>query len=479
MTSLLLNDLYQLTMAYGYWQSGLAEREACFTANFRTAPFKGGYAIVAGLAPFLTLLENFHFTSEELEYLATLNNSNKQPLFNKEFLQYLSKLRLEITLDAMPEGSVAFANEPIVRIKGPLLQCQLLETPLLNTINFQTLVATKAARICQAARGEAVLELGLRRAHGPDGGLSVSRAAYIGGCIGTSNVLAGYQYGIPVRGTHGHSWVMAFDSELEAFEQYANSFPEDVVLLIDTYDSKSGLANAIIVGHVLKKLGKKLHGIRLDSGDLAYLSQYARQVLDAAGLTDTKIFASNDLDEYIIESLKNQQAAITVWGVGTKLATAYDQAALDGVYKLSAIKNSHGEWQNRIKLSNQLIKISTPGLLLARRYYDQGKAVGDVIYDERQSPDISKKMIDPVDPTRQKPLLEKFTYRELLTTYIKEGQFRETLPSLASSRDLAQQELAHFDPSIRRLLNPHIYPVGIEESLYQEKMGRIQAIHTA
>ncbi|RMF40866.1 MAG: nicotinate phosphoribosyltransferase, partial [Planctomycetota bacterium] len=347
----LLTDLYQLTMAYAYWQEGIAERPAVFHQFFRRLPFRGGYAVAAGLAPAMDWAENFRFRSAELDYLARLTGNDGRPLFREPFLEYLRELRLSCDVDAVAEGTVVFPLEPLVRVQGPILQCQLLETALLNLLNFPTLVATKAARIREVAGQDVILEFGLRRAQGPDGGVTASRAAYVGGCDATSNVLAGMHYGIPVKGTHAHSWVMAHDSELDAFMAYAQALPNNCVFLVDTYDTLEGVRRACEVGRWLREQGHRMVGIRLDSGDLAYLSIEARRILDAAGFEDAVIVASNELDEYAIAALKQQASPITVWGVGTRLATAYDQPALGGVYKLGAIQTPAGTWEHRIKLS--------------------------------------------------------------------------------------------------------------------------------
>ncbi|MFT6178626.1 MAG: nicotinate phosphoribosyltransferase [Akkermansiaceae bacterium] len=362
-TSPLLTDLYQLTMGYGYWKNEMANREAVFHLFYRRAPFGGEAAIVASTAPAADFLHNLTFTEKELSYLATLTGSDDQSLFCHGYLDHLRNLDWQLEVDALPEGELAFPNEPILRVRGPLLQCQLVETALLNLVNFQTLIATKAARLCDAAEGEPVLEFGLRRAQGPDGGMSASRAAYLGGCVATSNVLAGMEYGIPVKGTHAHSWVMSFDTEPEAFDAYADAMPNNAVLLVDTYDTLKGVRNAIQTGLKLRKKGHALQGIRLDSGDLAALSIGARQLLDEAGFPDTQIIASNDLDDDKIRRLKAAGARIDIWGVGTQLVTSADQPALGGVYKLGAIRNKNYDWQYRIKLSNDLIKVSNPGIL--------------------------------------------------------------------------------------------------------------------
>ena len=363
----LLTDLYQLTMAYGYWKLGRADEGAVFHLFFRKAPFSGRYAVAAGLGPAIEFLRQFRFTESDLEYLRTIPGNDGRPLFDHGFLDYLSGLELTVDIDAMPEGTVAFGQEPLVRVRGPLLQCQLLETPLLNIVNFQTLIATKASRVTAAATGQSVLEFGLRRAQGIDGGLSSARAAYVGGCDATSNVLAGKLLGIPVKGTHAHSWVMSFDNELESFERYAEAMPNNCVFLVDTYDTLEGVRHAVTVGKQLRERGHELVGIRLDSGDLAYLSIEARRILDEGGFPNAVIVASNDLDEHLIENLRHQGAQIVVWGVGTKLATAYDQPALGGVYKLGALQLPDGTWEGKLKLSEQAAKTSLPGILQVRR----------------------------------------------------------------------------------------------------------------
>lgn len=365
--TLLLTDLYQLTMGYGYWKQGLTEREAVFHLFFRRAPFGGAAAIVAGTRPAADFLDDLRFTDEELFYLSSLAGADGKALFCQGYLDHLKNLEWTIEVDAIPEGELVFPHEPILRIRGPLLQCQLVETALLNIVNFQTLIATQAARLCDAAEGDPIFEFGLRRAQGPDGGMSASRAAYLGGCVATSNVLAGMNYGIPVKGTHAHSWVMSFDDEQEAFDHYATAMPNNAVLLVDTYNTLNGVQKAINTGKKLREKGHDLQGIRLDSGDLAMLSIKARAILDDAGFTETKIIASNDLDEKSITALKAAGARIDIWGVGTNLVTSVNQPALGGVYKLGAIRDEAGDWQYRIKLSNDLIKVSNPGVLQVAR----------------------------------------------------------------------------------------------------------------
>jgi nicotinate phosphoribosyltransferase len=408
-----------------------------------------------------------------------LQGADEKPLFEPKFLDYLGDLKLEIDVDAMPEGTVCFAQEPLMRVQGPILQCQLLETALLNIINFQTLIATKAARIVLAARGEAVLEFGARRAQGIDGALSASRAAFIGGVAATSNVLAGKCFGIPVKGTHAHSWVMLFDSELEAFETYADALPNNVVFLVDTYDTLEGTRRAVEIGRKLRQNGHDLLGIRLDSGDLAYLSIEARKILDAGGFPDAKIFASNDLDEHLITSLKEQGAQIAVWGVGTRLITGHDQPALGGVYKLTAVRDDQTqEWEPRVKISEQSIKISTPGITGVRRYFgregDKCQNVADAIYEigTEISPNGGL-IVDPLDPLRRRHLAPELESRELLETVIRGGKRVAIVPLLAQSRARTLAELREFSSGIKRFVNPHVYPVGLEGALHEKKMALV------
>src|SRR4051812_43347309 len=377
----LLTDLYQLSMAAAAWKSGIEDREAVFHLLFRRAPFGSGFTVAAGLATALEYLREMRFSADDLRYLSGLRADSGEPLFEAGFLDHLRGLTLRLDVDAVPEGTVVFPQEPLLRVSGPIVPCMLLETPLLDLINFQTLIATKAARVCLAAEGEPVLEFGLRRAQGVDGAISAARAAYLGGCAATSDVLAGKLLGIPVRGTHAHSWVMLFDSEREAFDAYAKAMPHNVVLLVDTYDSLGGVRNAIETGKWLRAQGRELSGIRLDSGDLAWLSIEARKLLDAAGFQKTVIFASNELDEHVIASLKQQGAKIGAWGVGTRLVTGADDAALGGVYKLSAVRRRGGPWEPRIKLSEQSAKISGSGLPQNRRYLAGDEFAGGPLFD--------------------------------------------------------------------------------------------------
>jgi nicotinate phosphoribosyltransferase len=474
MISPLLTDLYQLTMAHGYFRCGRVADEAVFHLFFRKLPFHGGYAIAAGLEPVLDFIADFKFADDDLAFLRSLTGHDGAALFGADFLDYLRGLRLSIDIDAVPEGSLVFAHEPLLRVRGSLIEAQLLETTLLNIINFQTLVATKAARVCGAARGEPVLELGLRRAQGIDGALAASRAAFIGGCTATSNVLAGKRFGIPVRGTHAHSWVMSFDTEREAFEAYADAMPNNCVLLVDTYDTLAGVQNAIAVGERLRQRGKRLLGIRLDSGDLAWLSVEARKLLDQAGFHDTTIVASNDLDEQLIESLKHQEAAISVWGVGTKLVTAYDQPALGGVYKLSMIARNGGPLAPRIKLSEQVAKISNPGIQQVRRYTQNGQLVADCIYDEAEGIETPETLVDPLHPARERRLDADLQTEDLLVPAVRKGQRVLSAAPIAALQARTKANLAALHPSVKRLCNPHEYPVGLSRGLYTQRMALVE-----
>jgi nicotinate phosphoribosyltransferase len=469
--SALLTDLYQLTMAYGYWKAGRHEEEAVFHLFFRRAPFGGSYAMASGLAEVVGFLEEFSYSVEDLAYLRSLTGNDGQALFEEAFLTYLGELTFSGSLHAMPEGTLAFGQEPLLRYQGPLLLGQLLETPLLTLINFPTLVATKAARVCQAAQGDAVLEFGLRRAQGVNGGLTASRAAYLGGCSGTSNVLAGQRYGIPVKGTHAHSWVMSYEEELASFEAYARAMPNNCIFLVDTYDTLQGVRHAIEVGQRLQAEGHRMVGIRLDSGDLRGLSIQARRLMDQAGLTEAAIVASNDLDEYEIARLKAAGARIDLWGVGTRLATAKDDPALGGVYKLAALRGEGRDWNFRLKLSDDPIKVSNPGLLQIQRYEREGEWIGDLIchepwpMEEERFPSFHGASVS----------LEGATAQPLLQPIFEAGKRTCALPPLAESRQLAQDQLAKLSERYRRLEEAASYPVGLEPRLAQRKQEMMRA----
>ena len=473
----LLTDLYELTMAYGYWTAGRAGQQAVFHLFFREQPFDGGYAVACGVEPALELLAGFRFADDDLTYLAGLAGADGAPLFAPDFLEYLRDLRLDLDVDVVREGTVVFAHEPLARVTGPIIHAQLVESALLNIINFQTLIATKAARIVLAAGGEDVVEFGLRRAQGVDGALAASRAAYVGGCAGTSNVLAGKRHGIPVKGTHAHSWVMSFDSELEAFEAFARAQPNNSVFLVDTYDTLQGVRHAAEVGRRLRASGHRLLGIRLDSGDLAYLSIEARRILDEEGFPEVAIMASNDLDEHIVTSLKQQGARITVWGVGTRLVTGNDQPALGGVYKLAAVRDSAAEaWEPRIKLSEQAVKISTPGVLGVRRFRADGEYAGDMIYDVESPPPDGATIVDPLDMTRRKRFEADCRWEELLEPALAGGRRVRAPDTLDAARERARRQLDGFHAGVKRLVNPHRYPVGLELGLHERKTELILAL---
>ena len=471
----LLTDLYQLTMAQGYWKTGLSEDRACFHMYFRDNPFSGGYSIACGMAQLAELVDGFRFSGEDCEYLAGLKAPGGGALFEPEFLEWLGDLRLSVDIDAVHEGTVVFPNEPLVRVTGPIMQCQLLETALLNCVNFETLIATKAARVCLAAESP-VAEFGLRRAQGYAGGVWASRAAVVGGCASTSNVLAGKLFGLPVSGTHAHSWVMAFESELEAFRAYAKAFPNNCILLIDTYDVRQGLENAITVGLEMKQRGERLIGVRIDSGDLSWLAKMCRERLDEAGLSDCGVVLSNDLDEYTISSIRNEGAQVMSWGVGTKLATAYDQPTLGGVYKLSATRaGKDAPWVDRIKIAENSSKLTFPGVLGIRRYYhEDGFIAGDMVYDVNAPINGEERIVDPMDQLRQKVLSGK-RFEELLHPLARNGKsvlepcYRDAL----AAAERVRQGLENVHETQKRMLNPHSYPVGLECGLAHRRLDLV------
>ncbi len=472
----LLTDLYQLTMAYGYWKAGKGEQESVFHLFFRKAPFQGGFTVACGLEMAVDLLENFRLDESDIQYLSTLKGNDGKPLFEHKFLDYLSQMEFTCDIDAIPEGTVVFPHEPLIRVKGPIIQAQILETALLNIINFQTLIATKAARMHIATHGEQVLEFGLRRAQGIDGSLAASRAAYIGGCDATSNVLAGKLFGIPVKGTHAHSWVMSFDTEMEAFETYAEHLPNNCVFLVDTFDTIEGVKKAVKVGKKLRERGFEMNGVRLDSGDLAYLSIKAREILDEGGFPDAAIVASNDLDENIITSLKAQGAKISVWGVGTKLVTAFDQPALGGVYKIAAIKDENKQWDYKVKLSEQAIKVSNPGILQVRRFQEKGEFTGDMIYNLDKNLPKNPVILDPMDATRRKKMTSSQQFEDLLVPIFRDGKKVYDCPPIQEIKERVKSQLNCFHSGIKRFVNPHGYPVGLEKGLSDDKYNLIMRL---
>ena len=466
-TDVALNtDLYELTMAQGFWESGMTDGEGCFTVFFRSNPFEGGYAVACGTNQIPALVENFRFDEQDIDYLAGIEAPGGGAMFKPAFLEWLSGFRMDVDVWAAREGELVFPREPIVRVQGPMIACQLIETALLNLVNFQTLVATKAARVVQAAEGHAVSDFGLRRAQGPDGGLAVARASYVGGASSTSNCLAGKIYGIPVFGTHAHSWVMAFPSELEAFRAFAKSSPKNCVLLVDTYDVTQGLANAVTVAKEMEAAGERLSAVRIDSGDLAKLSKLARRMFDEAGLPYVKVSASNDLDEYTIQSLFAQGAPIDSFGVGTKLATCDPQPSLGGVYKLSAVRAAgSSDWTPTMKLSEMAYKRTIPCIQHVLRYRDvSGCPMGDMIVDDSVAKGGPARTVDVVDPELVRDL-SAFEPRELLVQLVGHGRDLGATTTLDQAKRLCRDSLMRLDPAVRRFLNPQIYPVGMEEGL--------------
>ena len=469
----LLTDLYELTMAYGYWKLGMAEREAVFTLTYRRPPFKGSFAVAAGLETAIQFVENFRFQEDDLAYLEGLKTANGAPLFEKGFLDYLRGFSFQGDIFAMPEGTPAFPYEPLLVVRGPIIGAQLLESALLNIVNFQTIIATKASRIVAAAEGDPVVEFGLRRAQGMDGALSAARAAIVGGCAATSNTLAGKLYDVPVRGTQAHSWIMAFGSEKEAFEAYSNVLPHNCLYLVDTYNSLKGAENAVAVA---KEKKIDMIGLRLDSGDLAELSIELRKILDKNEFSNAKIMASNELDEFIIRDLKKQGAKIDLWGVGTNLITAKDQPALDGVYKLAAIQDEKGKWVYKIKISEQLIKTTNPGMLQVRRFFDgEGKASSDMMYDMELGAEKTGVLTDPFDIARKRKI-DNFQYTDLLVPIFERGKKVYSSPSLMDIQKKGKEDLEKLHSTVKRFLNPEPYFVGLDSKIYDLKMKLINEL---
>ncbi|MCP3742667.1 nicotinate phosphoribosyltransferase [Rossellomorea sp. BNER] len=459
-------------MTKAYWDDGVHNRKAVFDLFFRKLPFGNGYAVFAGLERVIELIQNFRFSESDLAYL------REEVGYEEEFLQYLKDLRFTGTVRSMVEGELAFGNVPLLRVEAPLAEAQLLETALLNVINYQTLIATKATRIKQIVEDEVVMEFGSRRAHEMDAAIWGTRSAYIGGFDATSNVRAGKLFGIPVSGTHAHSMVQAYRDEYLAFKKYAESH-KDCVFLVDTYDTlKSGVPAAI---KVAKEFGDRINfkGIRLDSGDMAYLSKKARVMLDEAGFKDTKIIASNDLDEHTILNLKAQGAKIDVWGIGTKLITGYDQPALGAVYKLVSIEDDQGELVDTIKISSNAEKVSTPGLKRVYRIINtvNHKSEGDYIALEAENPQAEErlKMFHPVHTFISK-FITNFEARELHKDIFKDGELVYSTPALSDVRGYLLSNLELLWDEYKRLLNPEDYPVDLSEKCWNNKMDHIQQV---
>ncbi len=469
----LLTDLYELTMMQGYFKHKDRNETVIFDAFYRNNPCGGGYSIAAGLEQLIAYIKELHFSPEDIRYLDSLH------LFEKDFLDYLADFHFSGDIYAIPEGTVIFPREPLVKVIAPIMEAQLVETAILNIINHQSLIATKAARVCYAARGDGIMEFGLRRAQGPDAGIYGARAAVIGGCIGTSNVLCGQLFDVPVKGTHAHSWIMSFPDEYTAFKTYADLYPSACILLADTYDTlKSGVPNAIRVFREMRKAGIPLtfYGIRLDSGDLAYLSKKARAMLDEAGFPDAVISASNDLDEYLIESLKAQGAAITSWGVGTNLITSKDNPAFGGVYKLAAVMGQDGEFIPKIKLSENTEKVTNPGNKTIYRVYekDSGKIKADLIclVGETFNEEDPLLLFDPLEPWKKTRLPGgSYTLRELLVPVFQKGKCCYESPKVMAIRDYCQKELSTLWDETKRFVNPHPIYVDLSQKLYDIKIA--------
>ena len=476
----LLTDLYELTMMQGYFKEKDANETVIFDMFYRTNPHGNGFAICAGLEQAIEYIKGLHFDESDIEYLRSLN------IFAEDFLEYLSTFRFTGDIYAIPEGTVVFPRESLIKVIAPIMQAQLVETALLTIINHQSLIATKTERIVHAAKGDGVMEFGLRRAQGADAGTYGARAAMIAGCIGTSNVLCGKMFDVPVKGTHAHSWIMSFPDELTAFRTYAKLYPSACILLVDTYDTlKSGSPNAIKVFKEMREAGIPLtfYGIRLDSGDLAYLSKKAKKMLDAAGFPDAVISASNDLDEYLIDSLKVQGATINSWGVGTNLITAKDCPSFGGVYKLAAVKDkTTGEFIPKIKLSENAEKITNPGNKTIYRIYDKenGKIIADLIclVGEQFDTNNSLLLFDPQE-TWKKTLLApgSYTMRELLVPVFLNGECVYESPKVMDIQKYCKEELDTLWDESKRLVNPHTVHVDLSNELWQTKQKLLDSYH--
>ena len=476
----MMTDLYELTMMQGYFKSGKKER-VVFDVFYRKNPCDGGYAIVAGLEQVIDYIKNLRFSEEDVEYLRGLK------IFDEDFLEYLGEFRFSGDIYAIPEGTVVFPKEPLMKVIAPIMEAQLVETALLTIINHQSLIATKAARVVYAAKGDGIMEFGLRRAQGPDAGIYGARAAVIGGCVGTSNVLTGQLFDVPVMGTHAHSWIMSFPDEYTAFKTYASLYPDACTLLVDTYDTlRSGVPNAIRVFTEMREAGipLKKYGIRLDSGDLAYMSKRARLMLDAAGFEDAIIAASSDLDEHLIYSLKNQGAKINSWGVGTNLITSKDWPAFGGVYKLSAVQDENGEFIPKIKLSENTEKVTNPGNKTVFRIYSKQshKVRADLIALADETFDAGEDLIifDPIE-TWKKTRIKGGTYelKELLVPVFKDGECVYTSPSVMEIREYCTQQKATLWDETMRFYNPHEMYVDLSDKLFEIKAQLLEEMGMA
>ena len=469
----LMTDLYELTMMQGYFRNKDRNETVIFDAFYRNNPMDSGYSICAGLEQVIDYINNLHFEDDDIAYLRSLG------IFGEDFLEYLRNFHFSGDIYAIPEGSIMFPREPMIKVIAPIMEAQLVETAILNIINHQSLIATKTSRVCFAARGDGIMEFGLRRAQGPDAGIYGARAAIIGGCNSTSNVLAGKMFSVPVSGTHAHSWVMNFPSELEAFRAYAEIYPDATLLLVDTYDTlKSGIPNAIKVFDELKAKGKKPLGIRIDSGDLAYLTKRARKMLDEAGYPDAIICASGDLDEKLVQSLKLQGAKINSWGIGTKLITSEDMPSLGGVYKLAAVEEN-GKIVPKIKVSDNTEKITNPGFKTFYRIYDKttGKAEADLIALRGEKINFSEPLTlyHPIERWK-KITFENYIARELPVQIIRNGKLVYDMPDLKDIRKYAAEEMDSFWDEYKRLDQPHVYKVDLSDELYALKSDMLDRV---
>ncbi len=472
----MLTDLYQLTMMQGYYKYGKTDKVSVFDLFFRENPFHAAFSVTAGLDQLIEYIKNLHFSYDDIAYLESTG------IFEEDFLKYLRGFRFSGEIYAIPEGSVVFPGEPLVRVKAPLIEAQLIETTMLCLINHQSLIATKSVRVNWAAKGDPVMEFGLRRAQGPDAGTLGARAAIIGGCVGTSNVWCAQKFGVSPKGTHAHSWVMSFDSEIEAFRAYAKLFPDMCILLVDTYDTLgSGVPNAIKVFQEMKDAGiqSKMYGIRLDSGDLAYLSKEAKKMLDEAGFEDAIISASSDLDEFLIRDLKLQGSKISLWGVGTKMITAQDNPSFGGVYKLAAEETENGKLRAKIKLSDNPAKVTNPGYKKVLRIYDKATgmmkadliALEEEVYDENDELTI----FDPNNTWKRMTFKGgSYTLREMLVPIFIDGKCVYNSPSVNQIRDYCKEEVEKLWPESRRLVNAQTIPVDLSQPLYDLKHEMLQ-----
>ena len=477
----LLTDLYELTMMQGYFKNP-TDQVVVFDAFYRKNPCEGGYAITAGLEQIVEYIRHLHFAPDDIDYLRSLN------IFDTDFLEYLRGFHFTGDIYAVPEGTVVFPREPLLKVIAPVMEAQLVETTILNLLNHQSLIATKASRVVYAAKGDGIMEFGLRRAQGPDAGLYGARAVMIGGCIGTSNVLTGQMFQVPVKGTHAHSWIMSFPDEYTAFKTYAELYPNACILLVDTYDVlNSGVPNAIRVFREMKEAGHEMkgYGIRIDSGDLAYLSKQAYKMLDEAGFGDAIISASSDLDEYLIESLKAQGAKINSWGVGTNLITCQDNPAFGGVYKLAAIKDKNDQdFVPKIKLSENVEKVTNPGNKTIYRIYDKttGKIRADLICLANETFDPEKDMIifDPMATWKKTKIAGgSYTLRELLVPVFQKGECVYTSPTVMEIKDICKKELDTLWDETRRFVNPQEVYVDLSDKLFKIKSELLEQMGQA